>query len=88
MSAPVDVMDVLDRATGQARTVAGLAGDPHARRLLQDLASTRDAVAELIDFVRATPCHCSASTRLSSGQPLPAIVCPRCDALARAGGAA
>ncbi|KLC64090.1 hypothetical protein GEV893_16630 [Xanthomonas perforans] len=42
-------MGVLDRATGQARTVAGLAGDPHARKLLHDLASTRDAVADLFE---------------------------------------
>uniref|UniRef100_UPI003F7D4E71 hypothetical protein n=1 Tax=Xanthomonas sp. 0924 TaxID=2835534 RepID=UPI003F7D4E71 len=49
MSAPVDALTVLDRATGQTRTVAGLAGDPQARKLLQDLAATRDAVANLFE---------------------------------------
>ncbi|WP_372380266.1 hypothetical protein [Xanthomonas sp. NCPPB 1062] len=88
MSASVDVLEVLDRATGQARMVAGLAGDPQARKLLQDLASIRNAVADLLDFVRASTCHCSASTQLSSGQTLPAIICARCDALSRTGGAA
>lgn len=49
MSASVDVLAVLDRASGMARTVAGLSGDPKARKLLQELASTRDAVSELIE---------------------------------------
>ncbi|MCF8799217.1 hypothetical protein [Xanthomonas campestris] len=52
------------------------------------LADARVAVAELLDFVRASSCHCSPSTQLSSGQTLPAIICARCDALARASGAA
>lgn len=49
MSAPVDVMEVFARAEGQARMVAGLAGDPRARQLLKDLAAARAAVAELVD---------------------------------------
>lgn len=49
MSAPVDVLAVFARAEGQARMVAGLAGDPRARQLLKDLASARAAVAELIE---------------------------------------
>lgn len=45
----VDVLAVFARAEGQARMVAGLAGDPRARQLLEDLASARAAVAELIE---------------------------------------
>ncbi|MCT8281794.1 hypothetical protein [Xanthomonas translucens] len=40
----------------------------------------KSAVDELIDFVRASPCHCSAALA-----PLPAIQCERCRLLARCG---
>ncbi|WP_293705990.1 hypothetical protein [Stenotrophomonas sp. UBA7606] len=45
----VDVLDAITRAEGQARMLAGLAGDPHANRLLKDLAEARAAIAELIE---------------------------------------
>ncbi|MCS3807844.1 hypothetical protein [Xanthomonas sp. 4461] len=75
MSASVDVLEVLDRANGQARMVAGLAGDPKARELLQDLASARDAVADLLDAAR----RCADGT---------GDLADLRTALARAGGAA
>ena len=49
----VDVLDAITRAEGQARMLAGLAGDPHANRLLKDLAEARAAFAELIEPLKA-----------------------------------
>lgn len=48
MSAPVDVLAVLDRLIGNARTMAGLSGDPLLRENLRDGEKARAAVAELI----------------------------------------
>lgn len=44
---PIDVMEVLARAAGQARMVAGLADDPRARQLLMDLAAAHSEIYKL-----------------------------------------
>ncbi|MEB1134256.1 hypothetical protein VDP36_07260 [Xanthomonas campestris pv. campestris] len=74
MSAPVDALTVLDRATGQTRRVAGLAGDPQARKLLQDLAATRCAVADLFEKGRQLSAdleHAIAIANVSSPETVP-----------------
>lgn len=48
MSATVDVLAVLDRLIGNARTMAGMTGDHVMRDNLRDGEKARAAVAELI----------------------------------------
>ena len=48
MNAKVDVLSVLDRLIGNARTTAGLTGDPRMRDNLRDGEQARAAVAEVI----------------------------------------
>ncbi|MEB1099656.1 hypothetical protein VDP44_10710 [Xanthomonas campestris pv. campestris] len=66
MTAPIDALTVLDRANGQARMVAGLAGDPQARKLLQDLATTRDAVADVFEKGRQLSAHLEHSIAIAN----------------------
>ena len=49
MNAKVDVLSVLDRLIGNARTTAGLTGDPRMRDNLRDGEQARAAVDELIE---------------------------------------
>lgn len=52
ISGPVDVLAVLDRLIGNARTMAGMTGDPVMRDNLRDGEKARAAVAELIEADR------------------------------------
>lgn len=45
----VDVLAVIDRLIGNARTMAGLTGDPRMREHLAEGERARAAVAELIE---------------------------------------
>lgn len=49
LSGPVDVLAVLDRLIGNARTIAGMTGDPVMRDNLRDGEKARAAVAGLIE---------------------------------------
>lgn len=63
MSAQIDVLAVLDRLIGNARTMAGMTGDPVMRDNLRDGEKARTAVAELIE---ATDCFTCAIAEDSS----------------------
>jgi hypothetical protein len=98
MTAPVDVLAVLDRASNfacDATTVRGITFS-YATNLPNELGEARDAVAELIEAAKmangdhSAPHDCYATGPLTGDPVMDLVVCPGCRlaaALANVGGA-
>ncbi|WP_426787839.1 hypothetical protein [Xanthomonas campestris] len=83
MSAPVDVVQVMEEDAIASYSLRKNALSENATAKWVESEDARGAVNELIDYVRSAPCHCSAEL-----WTLPAVQCERCRLLARVGGAA